>query len=69
MRLCNNALSTSDYIVSKDGMINEQWIRMDVEESSQGLNEGPSLVFAWRDWGKPWKTLVRIANLWAKIWT
>jgi hypothetical protein len=30
--LFNDALSSSDYIVLNDRMINEWWIRMDVEE-------------------------------------
>jgi hypothetical protein len=25
--------------------------------------------FGWRNWGKPWKTSVRIDSLWAEIWT
>jgi riboflavin synthase len=40
-----------------------------VEESNNGLLYGIVPVFVWRDWGKPLKTLVRIADLRAEIWS
>jgi hypothetical protein len=50
------------------------WVMND--ESPKGLrrkqswhNWGAVLEFAWRDWGKPWKALVRIASVLTEIWT
>jgi hypothetical protein len=49
-------LTSSDYIASKDRMINEWWIGKDVEGSDRGLIWGNIPAVAWRDWGKPRET-------------
>jgi hypothetical protein len=43
-------------------------IGKDMEGSGRGLIWGTIVAFAWRDWGKPSKTSVRIAGLRADIW-
>jgi hypothetical protein len=62
-----DAVSSSDYIVSNDMIINEQWVGADVEVSGCSLSYGTIPEFAWRDWVKPREPYVRISGLLAEI--
>jgi hypothetical protein len=50
--LFNDAVTSSDYIVSNSRMISEYWIEEYVEGSGRGLNQYTIPTFAWRDWVK-----------------
>jgi hypothetical protein len=65
--LFNNAFSvTYDYIESNERMIGEWCIE---KEAVVAYFQSTVQEFALRNRGKPWKTSVRIAVLWAEIWT
>jgi hypothetical protein len=65
--LFNDAFISSDYIVSNDRMTVNNELDKDVEGSGHGLLQATILEFAWRDGGKPIKTLLGIAGLQAEI--
>jgi hypothetical protein len=70
--LFNDAVSSPDCITSNDRLINEQWIRKEMEGSGRGFIWGSIQVidnlFASSYWAKPRKTSVRKARLRAEIW-
>jgi hypothetical protein len=57
------------YIALNERMICEWLITKDVGVSGHSLVWGTILSFAWRDWGKRRKNLVRIDGLQVEIWT
>jgi len=42
-------------------------VNLEGQGSSHCLFYGTIPAFAWRDWGKPWKSSVRVASCWANI--
>jgi hypothetical protein len=62
----NDAVSSSDYLASNDCVISEL---ERIWNETMILSQRETSAFAWRDWGKPWKTSVRMTSLQAKIWT
>jgi hypothetical protein len=57
------------YTASTERLISEWLIWKGYGRKLSWLNIKVVWVFAWRDWGKPWKPSVRIAGLRAKTWT
>jgi hypothetical protein len=53
LRLFKDAVSSSDYVASNDGMISEQWIGKDMEGSRLVMTQSTMPAFSWRDQGKP----------------
>lgn len=45
------------------------WLGNDKYWAGRKVNICTMTILAWKDWGKPWKTVIRIAILCAEMWT
>jgi len=67
--LYNNDISGYDYSAQYDCVISDYWIRKNMKGSGHDLTSAKIEAFDEMDSVKSWKTSVRLANLWASIWT
>lgn len=65
----NNGINSSNYVVSNNMMVNEQWIGKNTEHSGHGSTWGTIQAFIWRDWEKPRKMSFNVTGLRAEILT
>lgn len=64
--LFSSGFSSTDCMALDSRLINEWWVTKDVERGSLFLIWGSILAFAWRDWGKTWKTSAGVVSVLAE---